>query len=382
MAVVESARWPVGGPLRYLLMAGHVPADGGGGGIVRYTLELASALAQRADDVRLHLGVNTGAVEYIRDTFPTASVHPVQKRTGGLAILDEHLAGLAPFGRQIGAPVDIVHSVKHIAPLFTRGARSVLTVHDMLVVDRPLDYSRNKRLLLKVPYALSLTRANLLICVSDATRQRLLSYYPELERRAVVVPLAASPRMLESQGEPVPALDGRTFGVVVGDGLARKNLAFLGAVWHRLTRTRPDLVLAVVGSGAAGLPELSAQWRELLAEGTAMALPRISDDVLAWCYRNTAAALCPSYMEGFGLPAAEAAAAGAPVVVSEDPALSAAAPASALRAASWDVDSWVTAIEKVLAGEGCAAPEPAPVRRWADVADETISAIRTRCRPT
>jgi glycosyltransferase involved in cell wall biosynthesis len=335
-------------------------------------------LAQRSDDVRLHLGVNTGAVEYFRDIFPTASVHPVQKRIGGLAILDEHLAGLAPFGRRVEAAVDVVHSVKHIAPLFTRGARSVLTVHDMLVVDRPLDYSRSKRLLLKVPYALSLTRADLLVCVSDATRQRLLSYYPELERRAVVVPLAASPRMLDSPGEPVPALDGRTFGVVVGDGLPRKNLAFLGSVWHRLTRTRPDLVLAVVGSGAAGLPGLSPQWGELLAEGTAVALPRISDAALAWCYRNTAVALCPSYMEGFGLPAAEAAAAGAPMVVSEDPALSAAAPESALRAASWDVDSWVTSVEKVLAREGRAAPNPEPVRRWADVANETISAIRRR----
>ena len=46
------------------------------------------------------------------------------------------------------------------------------------------------------------------------------------------------------------ALEGRTFGVVVGDGLARKNLTFLGTVWHRLVRDRPDLVLAVVGPGA------------------------------------------------------------------------------------------------------------------------------------
>ena len=274
MSVEESARRAARGPLRNLLMAGHVPA-GGSGGIVRYTLELAAALAHRPDDVRLHLGVNTGAVEYFRDTFPTAAIHPVQKRTGRLAILDEHLAGLAPFGRQIGATVDVVHSVKHIAPLFTRGARSVLTVHDMLVVDRPLDYSRGKRLLLKVPYVMSLTRADLLVCVSDATRQRLLSYYTELERRAVVVPLAASPRMLESAGEPVSTLEGRTFGVVVGDGLARKNLTFRGAAWHRLTRVRPELLLAVVGSGAAELPELSAEWRELLADSTAVALPRI-----------------------------------------------------------------------------------------------------------
>lgn len=364
--------------LRYLLMAGHVPADGGGGGIVRYTLELASALAERSDDVELHLGVNSGAVEYFRDVFPKASVHAVQRRTGGLAILEEHVGALAPVGRKVVGPVDVVHSVKHIAPLFTRRARSVLTVHDMLVIDRPRDYSRSKRLLLRVPYVLSLTRADLLVCVSDATRNRLLSYYPELERRTVVVPLAASPRMAGSSGQPVAALDGRTFGLVVGDGLPRKNLAFLGAVWHRLTRQRPDLALAVVGSGAAGLGELSEQWRALLADGTAVALPRISDDELAWCYRTTAVALCPSYMEGFGLPAAEAAAAGAPMVVSEDPALSAAASASALHAASWDVESWVAAVQAVLARDGRTGTDPEPVRRWADVADETISAIRTR----
>jgi glycosyltransferase involved in cell wall biosynthesis len=138
------------------------------------------------------------------------------------------------------------------------------------------------------------------------------------------------------------------------------------------------LVLAVVGSGAAGLPGLSGQWRELLAEGTAVALPRISDDALAWCYRNTAVALCPSYMEGFGLPAAEAAAAGAPMVVSEDPALSAAAPIAARRAASWDVGSWVAAVRAVFAGECRATPDPGPLRGWADVAEETVNAIRTR----
>jgi hypothetical protein len=138
------------------------------------------------------------------------------------------------------------------------------------------------------------------------------------------------------------------------------------------------LLLAVAGSGAAGLPELSGHWRELLAEGTAVALPRISDDELAWCYRTTAVALCPSYMEGFGLPAVEAAAAQAPLVVSEDPALSAAAPASALRAASWDVESWVIAVRTVLDHDAGTRPDAEPVRQWADVAEETLNAIRTR----
>ena len=363
--------------LRYLLMAGHVPAGGDGGGIVRYTVELATALAERTD-VELHLGVNAAAAAWFRDAFPSASVHPVQKRTGALGVLDEQVGPLAPLARKVGGPVDVVHGVKHISPLFTGRASSVLTVHDMLLIDRPQDYSRSKRLLLRVPYAFSLGRADLLVCVSEATRNRLLSYYPELESRTVVVPLAASPRMVESPGQPVAALQRRTFGLVVGDGLARKNLAFLGSVWHQLVRQRPDMALAVVGSGAARLGELSEAWRALLADGVAVALPRINDDELAWCYRTAAVALCPSYMEGFGLPAAEAAAAGAPTVVSEDPALSAAASASARHAVGWDVDSWVAAVLAVLADDPQTTSDPEPVRRWTDVAEETVNAILTR----
>lgn len=41
-------------PVRWLVMAGHVPPEGRGGGIVRCTLELARALDRR-DDVELHL---------------------------------------------------------------------------------------------------------------------------------------------------------------------------------------------------------------------------------------------------------------------------------------------------------------------------------------
>jgi hypothetical protein len=41
-------------PVRWLMMATHVPPNGRGGGIVRYTMELAQALGRR-DDVDLHL---------------------------------------------------------------------------------------------------------------------------------------------------------------------------------------------------------------------------------------------------------------------------------------------------------------------------------------
>ena len=49
-------------PLNYLLMAPHVPADGHGGGVVRYTVELAAALGAR-DDVRLQILSNRVAAD-------------------------------------------------------------------------------------------------------------------------------------------------------------------------------------------------------------------------------------------------------------------------------------------------------------------------------
>jgi hypothetical protein len=43
-------------------------------------------------------------------------------------------------------------------------------------------------------------------------------------------------------------------------------------------------VLVVVGTSESALVELSETWPELLGDGTAIVLPRISDDELAWCY--------------------------------------------------------------------------------------------------
>ena len=49
--------------LHYLLIATHVPASGAGGGMVRYSVELARELAER-DDVDLHVLASTEAAQY------------------------------------------------------------------------------------------------------------------------------------------------------------------------------------------------------------------------------------------------------------------------------------------------------------------------------
>jgi glycosyltransferase involved in cell wall biosynthesis len=138
----------------------------------------------------------------------------------------------------------------------------------------------------------------------------------------------------------------------------------------------------VVGCTEDSLVQHSDSWRQLIDEGAAVCLSRISDPALAWCYRNARVVLCPSCLEGFGLPAVEAEAACTPIIVSEDPALCAAAPNSALRAPSWDPQAWARAVLDVLDSKGVVLTATRPVRRWTDVAEETVSAVRNRQRWT
>jgi glycosyltransferase involved in cell wall biosynthesis len=84
--------------------------------------------------------------------------------------------------------------------------------------------------------------------------------------------------------------------------------------------------------------------------------------------------LCPSVLEGFGLPTVEALRFGAPVVTSEDPALCEAAGGRGVAVPARDRDAWVRATVAGLCGER-RRPEAAP-RSWDDVARETLEAVR------
>src|SRR4051812_36769953 len=222
-------------------MATHVPPDGRGGGIVRYTVELARALRRR-DDVDLHLLTSTTAAG------PLAELVGGPDRIVALpAMPDPVLPAFERYalGRQLGPRFDVVQGTKHLLP---RGvaARTALTVHDMLVFERPEDFGVAKRMLLRSPYRASLRQAGILLCVSRATRDRLAAWEPESARRAAVVPLATSPRLREVAPVPVPDLRGRPFGLVVGDGSPRKNVPVVTSAWARVVRQRPDAVLVHV----------------------------------------------------------------------------------------------------------------------------------------
>ncbi len=357
--------------LSWLMLATQVPASGTGGGIVRYTVELARALHARPD-VELSVLATASARPFFTEllgsrdrVLPVPDV-PVPARTAlerlGLAQL--------PARRRF----DVVHGTKHILP---RGgtATKVLTVHDMLPLQRPRDFGRLKRTLLTRPYLASIRQADALLCVSRATQRTVERLVPGTAGRTVAVPLAMSTGLRTARPEPVETLLDREFALVVGDTSPRKNLGLVVDLWPRVAAQRPGATLAVVGPPSWGPSELGTTGAASVASGAIQLLGHLSDQQLRWCYEHAAVVLCPSRLEGFGLPAIEAQAFGAPLITSLDPALVEVSGDSAVHLSGDDAGAWTSAVTAAFRAGRPGGP-PVPVRGWDEVAAETVDAVR------
>jgi glycosyltransferase involved in cell wall biosynthesis len=356
-------------PLRWLLLATHVPASGAGGGMIRYCVELARGLHRRPD-VELHVLCTPEAAPFFGGMLGTDRVH----RVPGLPVAARSLverAGLLP---ALGRRWDVVHGAKHLLPRRAGNATRVLTVHDLNPLDRPGDFGALKRMGLRRPYLDSMADADLLLCVSAATRARTRAWAPAVADRAAVVHLAASSALLAAEPREVPELAGRRFALVVGDSSPRKNLDLVFRLWPQLAGTHPGAGLAVVGPPSWGPSQLGAA-APLVADGRVVLLGHRSDAELAWLYRSAAALLCPSQLEGFGLPVLEGAAFGVPVLISDDPAMGEVGGDGTVRLSPHDPAAWRAAIGAALDGRLTPAPV-SPPRTWDEVAAETVKAVR------
>jgi glycosyltransferase involved in cell wall biosynthesis len=251
--------------------------------------------------------------------------------------------------RFVGAPLDLIHSPH---PLIVPGkrARHVITIHDLFFLKHPemtdAEIRRDYAPLVRD----NAKRADGIICVSEYTASEarlLLSVPPE---KITVIPNGIDPayrepispeeveQILRRLSLPRGAL------LYVGSEEKRKNLVNLAMAYMGLARRGarvPPLVL--VGPGS--------HW----ASGGAIASPRIH----ATGYLETreiralmaaaAALVLPSLEEGFGLPVAEAMAAGLPVVCSRGSALEEVAGGAAVLVNPLDAASIAGGIERILA---------------------------------
>jgi len=317
-------------------------------GVGSYVLALARRLPARAPEDRFFFLSASLKERYAPTQWP-ANVTLVDRRlpVRTLNYLWNRL-GWPPLDRFVGAPLDLIHS-PHPLIVPGRRAKHVITIHDLFFLKHPeLTEAEVRRDY--VPLVREhVRRADGVICVSDytASEARLLLDVPP--EKIAVIPNGVDPAYRESVGrEEVEAVLSRhrlPRGALlyIGSEEKRKNLVNLAMAYMGLARRGrrvPPLVL--VGPGS--------HW----ASGGAIASPRIhatgyleTPEIRA-LMAASAALVLPSLEEGFGLPVAEAMAAGLPVVCSRGSALEEVAGGAATLVNPLDTASIAAGIERLL----------------------------------
>jgi mannosyltransferase len=211
---------------------------------------------------------------------------------------------------QCDEEVKVFHS-SYFRVAKSRRVKNVVTVHDFVYEKYDKGLRRFIHLLQKKH---ALRKASVVICVSENTKDDLLTFHPWLDSKIVHVihnGVGKEFYPFERQREitELPYL------LYVGGRNVHKN--FTAALKLLMTNTarKCELQLRVVGGGAFTNEELNVI-KDLHLEGKVEHLGSIDIKSLNLEYNNAFALLYPSFYEGFGIPLLEAMAAGCPVICS------------------------------------------------------------------
>lgn len=150
-----------------------------------------------------------------------------------------------------------------------------------------------------------------IITPSQFVKEDVMEFTGVAADKITVTYEAADP--IKDKAEPVNSLQGKNFIMYLGRPLPHKNLWRLIEAFQLLQAQHPDLYLALAGKKDVLYERIEAKVK---AKGIKRVVftGRISEGQLRWMYENCQAYTFPSLSEGFGLPALEAQAHGAPLV--------------------------------------------------------------------
>jgi glycosyltransferase involved in cell wall biosynthesis len=186
------------------------------------------------------------------------------------------------------------------------------------------------------------------VCVSDATRNDLLSIFPQVEARSLTIHNIVSHHYFDEQSSAIrlreivktrlnssteppldPAFIRKLFDtpttterfeylLVVATIEPRKNHLTLLSAWERLhVEPFPGLKLLVVGAPGWHHNTIIKAFRPWMERGDAFLLQDVPSPELRLLYKHARATVCPSFSEGFDFSGVEAMRSGGAVVASD-----------------------------------------------------------------
>lgn len=253
----------------------------------------------------------SGRVDYLPVPFPS----PVARHR----VWEQLLLPAARLAR----PGALFLSPSYTLPMAMPRPRAVM-VHDISYEIEPAWFPPREAFFLRRLTRRAVGRADLVLACSEATLADLQARYSLPEGRCRLLLPGIDGRFSPGDREESRRIVGKALGLpgpyllTVGAILNRRNLPRLVRAAADVLRSRPGLSAAIVGvnrtSPRIDLPALLA---ETGMAGRFHLLEGVPEELLPHLYRGATVFVTLSLYEGFGFPAAEAAACGTRVVASD-----------------------------------------------------------------
>jgi glycosyltransferase involved in cell wall biosynthesis len=337
-------------------------------GIARYALELARRLP-RLEPSWQFIGL-TGP-----DGLPNdlGLLHPP------IPLTKCHAEFLSPFEQPALASSLVVlrpnlfHATSFSVPGLWPG-KLVVTLHDATHLALPETSSRVRAAYYKLVVGPRAKSASALITVSEFSRQEISKHLGLSPFRLQVIsngvdPIFAPPSPLQLEDFCARRGLPMRYFAAIGSHKPHKNLRMLTPIADQL----PLKLALLAGRGAK---------RDLGFPSGTLELSPLSDPELVNFYGGATAVLVPSRYEGFGLPALEAMACGAPVIAADAGALPEITGNAAVLVPPDDVNAWKEAVLKLHRDPALRAElsERGKLRAarftWEDCAQQTLEVYR------
>jgi glycosyltransferase involved in cell wall biosynthesis len=319
------------------------------GGVGRYVSGLLEGLAPR-DDCHLTLFTSSGDASRWLDANPHVRIRDRAPRARPQRLLWEQLQ-LPRELRQAGVAAH--HGPHYTMPRYSRIPR-VVTIHDMTFITHPEWHEASKRLFFQQAIRLACKEADVLICVSNSTAEKLRDYreprgqvivVPHGIDGAIFAPVSSGPEDLEVLTRlEVP----RPYVLFLGTVEPRKNVPGLVRAFDQVGEKHRDVTLVIGGGRGWAEAELDAARERSPHASRIRRLGYVADTDVPSLLRNASAVVYPSLDEGFGLPVLEALACGAPTITTRGTAMDEASGGAARLVTPGDIEGLAGAIDETL----------------------------------
>lgn len=299
-------------------------------GIHRYTANLVRELARLCETEGLHLSLYFSRRVAPASVTPGHPLHDVRSRTNVRWRMASFPRGWQRVGMGLAMRVDRLDLFHFTSPLVARycPVPMVVTVHDVAALSVPTASGDAERRALPDLRA-SASRARAIVAVSRSAAEEVRRH---LHAEPVVVHEGVDGARFQpsrrDRGASSSLVGDAPYVLCVGTLYARKNHLRLLQAWEAVQRDVPHTLALAGDEGPA-----SDAVAEFLAARPHLRVKRlgyVAEALMPALYAGADAVSLVSLWEGFGLPALEAMASGAPVIASNTPSLAEVADDAAL----------------------------------------------------